>query len=396
MPTEMELTLEQTQQGVSYEVSVFTMKMEILLEPTSNKLMVAGNPVKKILLKLNLSDHRSILTDLKVTPTKPGRMTKPYSSPRFIANCFAIKVGGEFEDYYSDKIRSIIKEDTAYSGLKTKGPQRKEDQSPHLGKAIRGNEEDKRRGVEYVMSKILGFYNECLELGPEYLSGMEDEGEVTSVEEHLAPVVAVSAIDPIPSTEETEPFKTDESAATPPPPPTYRTTSRIAEMTLTRAELPPWKRLLLTAPTPRFEVEESYYFFCAARSEIYYGSLVFIDGRVRSSWTRYSGAQSMIMLALVDDVNTLRRYLSSLCTTHEQERVEARQALDRSKAYIRALEARIAILETQSYRHEWQRQDADDCATGRIMRIQELVAGASIDTLEDIASCAIDLLFVIS
>nr|GEW28660.1 probable serine/threonine-protein kinase At4g35230 [Tanacetum cinerariifolium] len=62
--------------------------MEILLEPTSNKLMVAGNPVKKILLKLNLSDHSSILTDLQVTPTKPGRMTKPYSSYRFIANCF--------------------------------------------------------------------------------------------------------------------------------------------------------------------------------------------------------------------------------------------------------------------------------------------------------------------
>ncbi|GKB33643.1 hypothetical protein Tco_0873044 [Tanacetum coccineum] len=60
MPTEMELTLEQTQQGVSYEVSVFTMKMEILLEPTSNKLMVARNPIKKILLKLNLSDHRKL------------------------------------------------------------------------------------------------------------------------------------------------------------------------------------------------------------------------------------------------------------------------------------------------------------------------------------------------
>ncbi|GJT10572.1 retrovirus-related pol polyprotein from transposon TNT 1-94 [Tanacetum coccineum] len=101
MQTEMELTLEQTQQGVSYEVS-----MEILLEPTSNKLMVgdlcdsiriklvpgfytsAGNPVKEILLKLNLPDHRSILTDSKVTPTKHGRMTKPYSSPRYIANCF--------------------------------------------------------------------------------------------------------------------------------------------------------------------------------------------------------------------------------------------------------------------------------------------------------------------
>ncbi|GJX89900.1 hypothetical protein Tco_0343226 [Tanacetum coccineum] len=94
-----------------------------MLEPTSNKLMVgdlcdsiriklvttgkkrwcdsiriklvpkrfytsAGNPVKEILLKLNLPDHRSILMDSKVTPTKHGRMTKPYSSPRFIANCF--------------------------------------------------------------------------------------------------------------------------------------------------------------------------------------------------------------------------------------------------------------------------------------------------------------------
>ncbi|GKF05081.1 hypothetical protein Tco_0035749, partial [Tanacetum coccineum] len=40
------------------------------------------------------------------------------------------------------------------------------------------NEEDKRRGEEYVMSKILGFYKECLELGPEYLTGVEDKGEV--------------------------------------------------------------------------------------------------------------------------------------------------------------------------------------------------------------------------
>ncbi|GJU73312.1 retrovirus-related pol polyprotein from transposon TNT 1-94 [Tanacetum coccineum] len=47
-----------------------------------------GNPVKEILLKLNLPDHRSILTDSKVTPTKHGRMTKPYSSSRIIANCF--------------------------------------------------------------------------------------------------------------------------------------------------------------------------------------------------------------------------------------------------------------------------------------------------------------------
>ncbi|GKC04373.1 hypothetical protein Tco_0995983, partial [Tanacetum coccineum] len=41
------------------------------------------------------------------------------------------------------------------------------------------NDEDKRRGVDYVMSKILRFYNECLGLGPEYETGLDDEGEVT-------------------------------------------------------------------------------------------------------------------------------------------------------------------------------------------------------------------------
>ncbi|GJX72936.1 hypothetical protein Tco_0311531 [Tanacetum coccineum] len=33
--------------------------------------------------------------------------------------------------------------------------------------------------TEYVMRKILGFYKECLELGTEYVTGMDDEGEVT-------------------------------------------------------------------------------------------------------------------------------------------------------------------------------------------------------------------------
>ncbi|GJV87128.1 hypothetical protein Tco_1531066 [Tanacetum coccineum] len=49
----------------------------------------------------------------------------------------------------------------------------------HIKSVYLRNEEDKRRGVEYVMSKILGFYKECLELGPEYVTGMDDEGEVT-------------------------------------------------------------------------------------------------------------------------------------------------------------------------------------------------------------------------
>ncbi|GJT02354.1 hypothetical protein Tco_0823523 [Tanacetum coccineum] len=92
--------------------------------------------------------------------------------------------------------------------------------------------------------------------------------------------------------------------------------------------------------------------------------------------------------ALRDEVDTLRRYLSFLCTTHEQERVEARHALDRSEAHNRALEARISVLDTHAYRHEWQRQEADDHATRAIMRIQALEAGSRVDTLEDTGSSA--------
>ncbi|GJV19210.1 hypothetical protein Tco_1368230 [Tanacetum coccineum] len=56
----------------------------------------------------------------------------------------------------------------------------------------------------------------------------DDEDE----EEYLAPansvVVALPATDQAPSAEETEPFETDESAATPPPHPAYRVTARIS------------------------------------------------------------------------------------------------------------------------------------------------------------------------
>ncbi|GJV86462.1 MAK10-like protein [Tanacetum coccineum] len=51
----------------------------------------------------------------------------------------------------------------------------------HIKLVYLRNEKDKRRGVEYVMNKILGLYKECLELGPEYLRGMDDEGENRSI-----------------------------------------------------------------------------------------------------------------------------------------------------------------------------------------------------------------------
>ncbi|GJY55972.1 putative reverse transcriptase domain-containing protein, partial [Tanacetum coccineum] len=60
---------------------------------------------------------------------------------------------------------------------------------------------------------------------------MEADGDEEE-EEHPAPadsvVVALPATDQAPSAEETEPFETDESAATPPPHPAYRVTARIS------------------------------------------------------------------------------------------------------------------------------------------------------------------------
>ncbi|GKB00597.1 hypothetical protein Tco_0828590 [Tanacetum coccineum] len=56
MPTEIELTLKQTQQGVSYEVSFDESNANVLERFYTS----AGNHVKEILLKLNLPDHRKL------------------------------------------------------------------------------------------------------------------------------------------------------------------------------------------------------------------------------------------------------------------------------------------------------------------------------------------------
>ncbi|GJW90916.1 hypothetical protein Tco_0168469 [Tanacetum coccineum] len=113
--TEMELVLEHTQQGTSNEVSVstegvvelkrnvkikehpsdtyvFTMKMEILLEPTSNKLMVEDPALmleilsRRFFLRLNLPDHMSVLTDSKVL-IKIEMASTCFSRIKFIATC---------------------------------------------------------------------------------------------------------------------------------------------------------------------------------------------------------------------------------------------------------------------------------------------------------------------
>ncbi|GJX10193.1 hypothetical protein Tco_0200052 [Tanacetum coccineum] len=80
----------------------------------------------------------------------------------------------------------------------------------------------------------------------------DDEEE----EEHPAfadsTAVALPVVDQAPSAEETEPFETDESAATPPPHPIYRVTARISIRDETPISLPPREEVerLLAMPTP--------------------------------------------------------------------------------------------------------------------------------------------------
>ncbi|GKB23251.1 hypothetical protein Tco_0862652 [Tanacetum coccineum] len=120
-----------------------------------------------------------------------------------------------------------------------------------------------------------------------------------------------------------------EVASAPPPPPSFLPSLIRPPPDIPEADTPPQKRLLLTAPRPGCEVRESYAAVCG-------------------------DSQGPTMLV--------------------------------GSIAVRALEARVTVLETEMRRHEWQRQAADDLAVQHIMRTQALEAGACVDTLEDTSS----------
>ncbi|GJR35242.1 hypothetical protein Tco_1210926 [Tanacetum coccineum] len=181
----MELVLEQTKQGTSYEVSVsaegveelkrkvkikgekkealltlrqkpgqyicyqqhlscclvFTMKMEILPVSTSNSTAVdsilqARNPVKEILLNLNLPDHKSILMDSKIHIKMVWRYLIPAAAQdksRFIATC----------SYSIDKYKYIMK--AQLKNIKKDGYTRfqHQEQYEHVGSEVTRSQEGK-------------------------------------------------------------------------------------------------------------------------------------------------------------------------------------------------------------------------------------------------------------
>ncbi|GJR67135.1 putative reverse transcriptase domain-containing protein [Tanacetum coccineum] len=192
-------------------------------------------------------------------------------------------------------------------------------------------------------------------------SSDDDEEE----EELLVPDVALSAVDHVPSAKETEPFETDKSEEvarlfalpTPPPspltplssplpqipsPPTHHplplpalSTSRRVD--IPEAELPPRKRSTVAR-------------------RIDYGFVDTLDASIHFSEQR--------AMAAVESVNLRVNYQASVHRRESEEFQTRHQDAHDDHADLRD-------------------EDADDHATGHIMRIQALEAGARVDTLED-------------
>nr|GEZ39859.1 hypothetical protein [Tanacetum cinerariifolium] len=141
------------------------------------------------------------------------------------------------------------------------------------------------------------------------------------------------------------------------------TTRRVR---IPKADTPPRNRPLLATPRPGCEVGES----SAAATR-----------RPRPTMAYGVDCSYKDRAAVRAEIEVLR----SERLAYEQEGIQTREALARFEACCKALEARVAVLETHAHRLEWQRQAADDFAVQHIMRTQALEAGAPDDTLEDTA-----------
>nr|GFD00674.1 hypothetical protein [Tanacetum cinerariifolium] len=128
------------------------------------------------------------------------------------------------------------------------------------------------------------------------------------------------------------------------------------------ANTPPWNRLLATT-RPGCEIGES-----SAAATRWQGPAM------------AHGVDCNYMETRLQD--TERRMMAALELVNRR----TREALTRSEAHCRALEARVTVLETQARRLEWQPQAADDFAVEHIMHTQALEARAHDDTLEDAGS----------
>nr|GEZ11362.1 hypothetical protein [Tanacetum cinerariifolium] len=168
--------------------------------------------------------------------------------------------------------------------------------------------------------------------------------EADEEEEHPAPadsvVVASTAADQALSAEETEPFETDESAATPPPHPAYRMTARISIPAL--VPMPPWTDSEIGAPVS-IDTE--------------------LGGYMREFETRVRQDTDKIYMRL-DDEQTERQLLVGRLNMLFRDR--------RAHAYTRHLMETEARMSQEA----WVRAtDASDLVRGEVMSLRTTVLG---------------------
>ncbi|GJT02212.1 hypothetical protein Tco_0823381, partial [Tanacetum coccineum] len=138
-------------------------------------------------------------------------------------------------------------------------------------------------------------------------------------------------------------------------------TSRRAD--IPEADTPPRKRLLLTTPRPGCETYKTRFRDTERRMmtalEMVNRRVSYqVDVRSRESsefHSRHHDAQKD-RAAVRAEIEVLRRERLA----YEQESMETHQALARSEAHYRALEARVTVLETKLQSPRWQRQAAED------------------------------------
>ncbi|GJV65847.1 putative reverse transcriptase domain-containing protein [Tanacetum coccineum] len=148
-------------------------------------------------------------------------------------------------------------------------------------------------------------------------------------------------------------------------------TSRRAD--IPEADTPPRKRLLLTAPTPRVEVGESS--AAAARQpgstmarRVDHSFVDTVDTRVRDTERRTMAAVEVVNLRVSYQADVSKK--RDLGLIHVLKEGPGGPGCVRAKDWILR---KIALLyeqesiERPTYRHEWQRQDADDRAIEHIM-----------------------------
>nr|GFA07437.1 putative reverse transcriptase domain-containing protein [Tanacetum cinerariifolium] len=187
------------------------------------------------------------------------------------------------------------------------------------------------------------------------------------------------------------------------------TPSTSRRVGIPEADTPPQNRPLLATPRPGCEVGESS--AAAARRQgpaIAHGvDCSYMETRLQDTERRMMAALELVNQRVNYQVEVCTRESLEFCTQHhdaqkdravvraeikvlrserlayEQEGIQTHEALARSEAHCRALEARVAVLETHARCLKWQRQAADDFAVEHIMRTQALEARARDDTLED-------------